>query len=109
MASAKQGKQESEQKMHLNLFGRKRSTEKPAVFRAQHRRPLQKQEEKMNTIDSLARMRETVRDLEKRENFLTVKANAQLEEAMSKSKAGDEKGALTAMTRKKMFDKEGQL
>jgi hypothetical protein len=102
--------------MNLNLFGRRRPSQSappgPSPTARNGRSPNNKQgnskSNKSDTIDSLTKMRDTVRDLEKRENFLGVKANAQLEEATTKNRAGDKKGAIAAMTRKKMFEQEGE-
>jgi charged multivesicular body protein 4 len=60
------------------------------------------------TINSLTKMREALKNLEKREQFLDTKAKTQLDEAMAKNKAGDKKGAVAAMTRKKLYDAEGE-
>jgi hypothetical protein len=97
--------------MQLNLFGRRKASEKP-VLNASHKSkpisPAHRQSVTKGTIDSLTKMRETMKNLDKREQFLNVKANAHLEEAIEKNKNGDKKGAVAAMSKKKLYDNEGK-
>jgi len=94
------------------LLGRRRPSQKPSNGPPPSKAAASNLRSKTSTnetIDSLVKMRQTIQDLEKRESFLSIKAKAQHEEALAKTKAGDKQGAVAALTRKKMFEKEGEF
>lgn len=57
-------------------------------------------------IVRLEQMRETIGTMEKRKSFLETKARSQLEEAKMKQSLGDKNAAVSALRRKKMYEKE---
>jgi len=89
----------------LNLFGRRKTVDGGKRIQ-KHQSSQDSAGDKFHTLDTLATMRETAKNIDKREKFLSIRAQAQLDEAKAKVKAGDKNGAMTAMIRKKMFDKE---
>ncbi|CEO97816.1 Snf7 [Plasmodiophora brassicae] len=71
----------------MNLFGKKKP---PAP----------------NMNESILKLRETINQLGKREEFLQKQADQCLEAAKQKSKKKDKRGALFELKRKKMFEKQ---
>ena len=61
------------------------------------------QDEILNTIGEL---KTGLQQLEKREEHLEAKANMALQDALTKKKANDKKGAIFALKKKKMMDAE---
>ena len=57
-------------------------------------------------VQSVAKIKQTQERLEKRQKLLEKKIAAQIKQAKAKSKAGDKRGALMCLKRKKMYDKE---
>lgn len=74
----------------MNLFGKKKQAPVPAP----------------NPIDTIAKLRESLAILEKREEHITKKIEASLSEARMKSQKKDKNGALFALKRKKMYEAE---
>ena len=61
---------------------------------------------KVEAIDAVQKLDERVCDIEKRTKVIEVRANNHKAEALKKKKAGDQRGALMALKKKKMLDKE---
>lgn len=55
---------------------------------------------------SLAKMRTTLSTIEKREAFVQKKMMAQLKDAKTRNSKGDKRGAMFALKKKKMYEKE---
>jgi charged multivesicular body protein 4 len=84
----------------MNLFGRKKSVAKGA--------PPKKGGGGggNSTQASLTKLKETISNMEKREDYIMKKVNNQLKIAKEKNKAGDKRGAMFALKKKKMYEKE---
>eukprot|EP01039_Chlorochromonas_danica_P007854 gene7854-8667_t len=75
----------------MNLFGKKKQAAPVPV---------------QNPVDTIAKLRESLSILEKREEHISKKIEASLAEAKLKSQKKDKHGALFALKRKKMYEAE---
>lgn len=75
----------------MNLFGKKKSAPPPP---------------KANPVDAINILRQQLEVLEKREQLLQVKIDAQLRDAKIRMGKKDKSGALLALKRKKMYESE---
>eukprot|EP01031_Cornospumella_fuschlensis_P035445 gene35445-42963_t len=76
----------------MNLFGKKKQAQQPV--------PTQ------SPIETIAKLRESLNILEKREEHINKKIDASLQEAKLKSQKKDKNGALFALKRKKLYEAE---
>lgn len=83
----------------MNFFGRKKTT--PPAQRAAPSAP-----NVSTALSSITSMKTTCSNLEKRQAFLTTKADSELKEAASRKKRGDINGAKLHLKRKIMYDKQ---
>jgi charged multivesicular body protein 4A/B len=74
----------------MNLFGKKKQAPVPAP----------------SPVETIAKLRDSLNILEKREDHITKKIDAALQEARLKSQKKDKNGALFALKRKKMYEAE---
>lgn len=79
----------------MNIFG-KRKKKGPAAPSPQQ------------TADVITGLRKKLQQIEKREEFVQKKIDAQMAEARARSKRKDKKGALMCLKRKKLYEKEVQ-
>jgi charged multivesicular body protein 4 len=63
-----------------------------------------KKKKSPDLVDSIQQLRESISSLDKRESFLQKQVLQALENARTKSKKGDRRGALYELKRKKMFE-----
>lgn len=59
-----------------------------------------------NPQTSLQKIKTTMNNIEKRSAFIEKKIQAQIKIAKDKNKAGDKRGALFALKKKKLYEKE---
>lgn len=80
--------------MKLSIFGKKKKAKGPKKYNPE------------TTLQSIAKMDATVKNLEKRRELLGKRCNGFIKDAKAAHSKGNKKGALFALKKKKMYEKQ---